>query len=113
MFSSLTTATMTRGIAPVAAAHRSGISRVTQTIAMSLFVMEILSPDVSGAASYCGKRCVPPPPPPPKIISYEVTLNSLELVSTTGVKAEVLAEPVDVDLAQVIDLEDAINTGLI
>ncbi len=132
MFSSSTTATMVRGVA--AASPRRGISRAIQFIAISLLVGKIASPDVSDAATTsCGyRRCATTLPittplstpsttstttskttPGPKILDYEVALKSLELVSTTGVKAEVLSEPMDVDLAQVIDLEDAINTGLI
>ncbi|HEY4210818.1 MAG TPA: hypothetical protein VGM84_05030 [Steroidobacteraceae bacterium] len=116
MFSSSTTATTVRGAASVVATHRRGISRAIQIVAISLLVIEMASPGVSGAATgFCGnRRCgVTTPTLPPKILSYEVTLNSLELVSTTGVKAEVLSEPMEMDLAQVIDLEDAINTGLI
>ena len=134
MLSSSTTATMVRGVAATIASPRRGISRALQFIAISLLVVEMTGPGVSGAAnSPCGnRRCASTLPiatplstptttststsrtaPAPKILDYEVSLNSLELVSTTGVKAEVLSEPMDVDLAQVIDLEGAINTGLI
>ncbi len=134
MLSSSTTATLVRGVAAATNAQRHGISRAIQFIAISLLVVEITGPGVSDAATTsCGnRRCATTLPittplstptatstttsktiPSPKILDYEVSLNSLELVSTTGVKAEVLSEPMDVDLAQVIDLEDAINTGLI
>jgi hypothetical protein len=46
-----------------------------------------------------------------QIQSYLVTLNSLELVSTTGKKVEVLPSPTAVDFAQVIDLEAAVLAG--
>jgi hypothetical protein len=134
MLSSSTPAALVRGVASGTTTRR-GITRAIQFIAIGLLVVETTAPGISVAATTsCGhnRRCTSTQPittptststtqslptgtttVTPKIFSYEVTLNSLELVSSTGVKAEVLSEPMDVDLAQVIDLEDAINTGLI
>ena len=59
-------------------------------------------------------RCAPPAPTDDargSIESFVVTLKSLELVSTTGKKVEVLRAPTTVDFAQVIDLEAAVPSG--
>ena len=59
-------------------------------------------------------RCAPPAPTDNTlgtIQSYVVTLKSLELISTTGKKVEVLRAPMSVDFAQVIDLEAAVLSG--
>jgi len=48
---------------------------------------------------------------PDNFISYVVTLNSLKLISTTGQKVEVLPIPLNVDLAQTVNLQRAVDSG--
>ncbi|MEJ1962613.1 MAG: hypothetical protein WDO56_14135 [Gammaproteobacteria bacterium] len=40
-------------------------------------------------------------------------MKSLQLVDTTGKKVEVVPSPISIDFAQVLDLDEAVNAGLI
>src|SRR5262249_32414517 len=68
-----------------------------------------------GAATCRRGTCLPiaspTTPAPDNFLSYVVTLNSLKLISTTGKKIEVLPIPLNVDLAQTVNLQRAVDSG--
>jgi hypothetical protein len=68
--------------------------------------------------SFCQRTNCRTPAPPPQdasgtLDSFVVTLKSLELVSTTGKKAQILRRPLTVDFAQIVNLEAAVYGGLV
>jgi hypothetical protein len=70
-------------------------------------------PPITCQFSGCRAPTTPPLDAPGTIDSFVVTLKSLQLVSTSGKKAEVLRAPMTVDFAQVINLENAVYAGLV
>jgi hypothetical protein len=52
-------------------------------------------------------------PLPDPFHSYIVSVKSLQLLNTAGAKVEVAPYPISLDLAQIVDLDEAVNEGLI
>jgi hypothetical protein len=69
--------------------------------------------NAGSAVAWGAKRSTPPPPPPDPFTSYVVSVRSLRLVNVAGISVEAAPRPVSLDLAQVVDLEDAVQAGLI
>ena len=65
--------------------------------------------------SYAARKgaTAPPAPLPDPFLSYIVRVKSLQLINTLGEKVEVAPVPISIDFAQVVNLDAAVNEGLI
>src|SRR5262245_26633572 len=97
-------------------ARRNGVARSWLFCACAALGVMVAAASHAGSNSWRFPSRTPAPPPvdaPGTLDSFVVKLTSLELISTTGQKAQVLRHPLTVDFAQVINLEAAVYGGLV
>lgn len=95
-----------------------GLAGLVGSVSAILLVSALAADDAAAAicrTRHCSPAASPAPAAPAadNFLTYVVTLNSLQLISNTGRKVQVLPAPLQVDLAQTVNLQLAVDSGTV